>query len=65
MLFLLTKLMLFRSPSPRPRRRRSPTPKPTRIHVGRLTRNVNREHLQEIFSVYGNVKNIELPLYDT
>ncbi|RXG53641.1 RNA-binding protein with serine-rich domain 1-B [Armadillidium vulgare] len=55
----------FESPSPRQKRRgRSSTPKPTRIHVGRLTRNVNKEHLTEIFSVYGTVKTIELPLFD-
>ncbi|KAA0199837.1 hypothetical protein HAZT_HAZT007882, partial [Hyalella azteca] len=54
-----------RSQSPRNRRRqRSPTPRPTRIHVGRLTRNVNKEHLLEIFSVYGTVKSVDLPMYD-
>lgn len=51
-----------RSTSPRRRRRdRSPTPKPLRIHIGRLTRNVNKDHIQEIFSVYGSIKAIELP----
>lgn len=51
-----------RSTSPRRRRRdRSPTPKPLRIHIGRLTRNVNKEHLNEIFSVYGTIKAVELP----
>lgn len=51
-----------RSTSPRRRRRdRSATPKPLRIHIGRLTRNVNKEHLSEIFSVYGTVKAVELP----
>lgn len=56
-----------RSRSPRgdrkaapPRRQRSPTPKPTKVHVGRLTRNVNREHIVEIFSVYGTVKSVEM-----
>ncbi|MPC44379.1 RNA-binding protein with serine-rich domain 1 [Portunus trituberculatus] len=54
-----------RSGSPRPRRKpRSPTPRPTRIHIGRLTRNVNRDHLMEIFSVYGAVKSVDLPMYD-
>ena len=55
-----------RSLSPRAGRRkqRSPTPRPTRIHVGRLTRNVNKDHLMEIFSVYGTVKNVDLPMYD-
>ncbi|CAD5115941.1 DgyrCDS4871 [Dimorphilus gyrociliatus] len=48
-----------RSASPR-RRRRSPTPKPTKIHIGRLTRNVNKEHVIEIFSVYGTIKSVEI-----
>lgn len=42
------------------RRKRSPTPKPTKIHIGRLTRNVNKEHILEIFSVYGAVRGVEL-----
>lgn len=51
-----------RSTSPRRRRRdRSPTPKPLRIHIGRLTRNVNKEHINEIFSVYGTIKAVEFP----
>ena len=51
-----------RSTSPRRRRReRSPTPKPLRIHVGRLSRNVSKDHLMEIFSLYGAVKNVEMP----
>merc|ERR550534_3635474 len=50
-----------RSPSPK-RRKRTPTPppRPTKIHVGRLTRNVNEEHIKEIFSVYGTIKNIDM-----
>ena len=40
-------------------RGRSSTPPPTKIHIGRLTRNVNREHLQEIFSTFGKIKDIE------
>merc|ERR1719282_2299087 len=35
------------------------TPPPTKIHIGRLTRNVNRDHLQEIFSTFGKIKDIE------
>lgn len=51
-----------RSTSPRRRRRdRSPSPKPLRIHIGRLTRNVNKDHLNEIFAVYGTVKAVEFP----
>lgn len=41
------------------RKERSPTPRPTKIHVGRLTRNVTKEHVQEIFSDYGTIKNIQ------
>ena len=48
-------------PAPPPRRQRSPTPKPTKIHIGHLTRNVNREHVVEIFSIYGTVKSVEMP----
>ena len=29
--------------------------------MGHLTRNVNKEHVQEIFSVYGTIKNVEMP----
>lgn len=28
----------------------------TRLHVGRLTRNVTEEHVKEIFSTFGNLK---------
>lgn len=52
-----------RSGSPRRKRReRSSTPKPTRIHIGRLTRNVNKDHVIEIFSTYGEIKNVEFPI---
>ena len=41
-------------------RPRSQTPpQATKIHIGRLTRNVNRDHLQEIFSSFGKIKDIE------
>lgn len=50
-----------RSRSPRKRRKRSPTPRPTKIHIGHLTRTVNREHIMEIFSVYGTIKHVEFP----
>uniref|UniRef100_A0A3B4B6I4 RRM domain-containing protein n=1 Tax=Periophthalmus magnuspinnatus TaxID=409849 RepID=A0A3B4B6I4_9GOBI len=46
----------------RERRRRSPTPKPTKLSLGRLTRNVVKEHIQEIFSTYGKIKHIEMPM---
>lgn len=35
--------------------------KPSRIHIGRLTRNVTKDHVMEIFSVYGEIKNVEYP----
>lgn len=51
------------SPSPkRKRKERSPSPKPTRIHVGRLTRNVNKDHIQEIFAHYGTIKEVHFPV---
>lgn len=55
-----------RSRSPRrrgsrsPPRKRSPTPQPTILHVDKLTRNVNKEHLEEIFGTFGTVKNVEV-----
>lgn len=50
-----------RSPG-RKKRERSPPPRPTRIHIGRLTLNVTRDHIHEIFSTYGTVKSIEFPM---
>ncbi|KAL7676875.1 hypothetical protein ACOME3_003123 [Neoechinorhynchus agilis] len=52
-----------RSSSPR-RRRTSMDERELRIskiHVGKLTRNINRDHLNEIFENYGKVKQIEMP----
>ncbi|XP_054942311.1 RNA-binding protein with serine-rich domain 1-like [Physeter macrocephalus] len=43
------------------RKRRSPSPKPTTVHVGRLTRNVTEDHV-EIFSTYGKIKMIDMPV---
>lgn len=31
------------------------------MHIGRLTRNVNKDHIQEIFSLYGPIKFIDMP----
>lgn len=45
----------------RKRRERSPTPRPTKIHIARLTRNTTREHISEIFSVYGELKSVDMP----
>ncbi|XP_032487850.1 LOW QUALITY PROTEIN: RNA-binding protein with serine-rich domain 1-like [Phocoena sinus] len=43
------------------RKRRSPSPKPTKVHAGRLTRNVTEDHM-EIFSTYGKIKMIDVPV---
>lgn len=42
-------------------RRRSPSPTYS-IHINRLTRNVNKNHLLEIFKSYGNIKSVDLPV---
>lgn len=39
---------------------RSPTPEPTTLYVERLTRNVNKDHLLEIFGHFGKVKKVDL-----
>ncbi len=44
----------------RVRRRRSPSPQPKKLHVGNLTRNVNEEHLREIFGQWGKLLRVEL-----
>ncbi|XP_030044892.1 RNA-binding protein with serine-rich domain 1-like [Microcaecilia unicolor] len=44
------------------RKRRSPSPRPTKVHIGRLTRNVTKEHILEIFSTYGKIKSIDMPV---
>uniref|UniRef100_A0A2K5NPU9 RNA-binding protein with serine-rich domain 1 n=1 Tax=Cercocebus atys TaxID=9531 RepID=A0A2K5NPU9_CERAT len=44
------------------RKRRSPSPKPTKVHIGRLTRNVTKDHIMEIFSTYGKIKMIDMPV---
>ncbi|KAI9305778.1 hypothetical protein BJ944DRAFT_264608 [Cunninghamella echinulata] len=60
-----------RSYSPPPsssssRRRRSsafspPKPLPNRLLISQLTRNVNKDHIKEIFSVYGSIVEIDFP----
>ncbi|KAF3830162.1 hypothetical protein GH733_001587 [Mirounga leonina] len=44
------------------RKRRSPSPKPTKVHIGRLTRNVTKDHIMEILSTYGKIKMIDMPV---
>ena len=58
---MLTSSIRFRRPSTSPKRKkRSPSPKPVKVHLGHLTRNVNRDHVMEIFSTYGTIKHIEM-----
>jgi RNA-binding protein with serine-rich domain 1 len=40
------------------------SPPKTRLYVKNLTKNVNTDHLQEIFGVYGNIKLLDLPIHD-
>lgn len=49
---------ICRSLSPRPSRK----PLPPVIRVGRLTKNVTVQHLDEIFDVYGKIVDIDLPI---
>ncbi len=49
------------SRSKSPRKRRSPSPKTKKLCVNRLSRNVTRDHIVEIFSVYGKVASVDLP----
>lgn len=60
-LMYINGYFLIRSPG-RKKRERSPPPRPTRIHIGRLTLNVTRDHVHEIFSTYGTVKAVEFPM---
>ncbi|MFH4980376.1 hypothetical protein AB6A40_007085 [Gnathostoma spinigerum] len=46
-----------KSPAPR-----KPTPPPRRLCIRNLSRNVTKEHLSEIFSVYGTLKSCEMPM---
>ncbi len=40
------------------------SPPKTRLYVKNLTKNVNTDHLQEIFGVYGNIKLLDLPIHE-
>merc|ERR1712137_429493 len=50
-----------RSPMKRRSRTRSPTPEPKRISVTKLTRNITKEHILEIFGSFGAVQSVEIP----
>ncbi|CAF3787478.1 unnamed protein product [Adineta steineri] len=47
-----------RSPSPSSRRQEKEA---TKIYIGKLSLNVNKEHLAEIFGTFGEIKEIDLP----
>ncbi|KAK5130984.1 hypothetical protein LTR08_001395 [Meristemomyces frigidus] len=52
-----------RSPSRSPTRSRSPdVPQSAKIVIEKLTKNVNEGHLREIFSTYGDIKELEMPM---
>lgn len=56
-----------RSPIHPKRRRRSlsrnrdKSPQATKIYIGKLTRNICRNHIFEIFSIYGRIKSVDFP----
>ena len=41
---------------------RASSPQTCRLHVARLTRNVNEDHIKEIFGTFGPVKSVELAI---
>lgn len=41
---------------------KAPEAETSRLHVGHLTRNVQQEHIHEIFSTFGTVKHVELAM---
>lgn len=41
-------------------KREPEAPLPVRIHIGRLTRNVNKDHLTEIFANFGTVQLVDI-----
>ncbi|CAI5485112.1 unnamed protein product [Closterium sp. Yama58-4] len=43
-------------------RKRSATPETTMLYVGCLTRNVNQDHLREIFGLYGELSKVEIAM---
>ncbi|XP_063711109.1 RNA-binding protein with serine-rich domain 1-B-like [Symsagittifera roscoffensis] len=49
------------SPDEKPRqKRKSVSPLQTKLHIGKLTKNINKEHINEIFGVYGKLKNVDM-----
>ncbi|KAF4414662.1 RNA-binding with serine-rich domain 1-A [Fusarium acutatum] len=57
------------SPGPRDRNNRdrsaSPAAKSTKIVVERLSKNINEQHLYEIFGQFGRIKDLDLPINRT
>ncbi|GJC84791.1 RNA-binding protein with serine-rich domain 1-A [Colletotrichum liriopes] len=43
----------------------SPTVRSTKVVVERLTKNINEDHLEEIFGQYGRIKDLDLPINRT
>lgn len=48
--------------SPTAKENKAPEAETSRLHVGHLTRNVQAEHIHEVFSTYGTVKHVELAM---
>src|SRR5947207_1659862 len=53
-----------RSRSPFPRRSGGPPPpaSSSKIIIERLTKNITQQHIQEIFSTYGKIESIDMPM---
>jgi len=53
----------YRSPSRSVSRGRSPSPlRSTKVVVEKLTKNVNEDHLREIFGSYGQIRDLDMPI---
>ncbi|KAG5999252.1 hypothetical protein E4U43_002183 [Claviceps pusilla] len=46
-------------------RSESPVPRSTKIVVERLSKNINQDHLYEIFGQFGSIKDLDLPMNRT
>ena len=42
--------------------RRSPTRRSAKVVIEKLTKNVNEDHLRELFGAYGRVREVDLPI---